>query len=69
MRKRKDADAYYMDSGASKSIVNDKDALTDCNLANITVSTGNKDVPVVGNLVGKLEVRPTNKPDVCTDLW
>ena len=25
MRKRKDADAYYMDSGASTSIVNDKD--------------------------------------------
>ena len=66
MRKRKDADAYYMDSGASVSIVNDKDVLTNCKPTNITVNTGNKDAPIVGSLVGKLELRPTNKPDVLT---
>ena len=66
MRKRKDADAYYMNSGASTSIVNDKDVLTDCKPANITVNTGNKDAPIVGSLMGKLELRPTNKPNVLT---
>ena len=28
--------------------------------------TGNKDAPIVGSLVGKLVLRPTNKPDVLT---
>ena len=55
-----------MGSGASTSIVkvNNNDVLTDYKPANITVSTGNKDASIVGSLVGKLEVRPTNKPDV-----
>jgi len=66
MRKRKDADAYYMDSGASVSIVNDKTVLSDCKPTKINVATGNKDAPIVGSLVGKLELRPTNKPDVLT---
>ena len=42
MRKRKDADAYYMDSGASVSIVNDKDVLEDCKPANINVNRPDK---------------------------
>ena len=55
-----------MDSGASMSIVNDKNMLTDCKPTNITVGTGNRDAPIVVSLVGKLEVRPTNKPAVLT---
>ena len=55
-----------MDSGASVSIVNDKTVLSDCKPTKINVATGNKDAPIVGSLVGKLELRPTNKPDVLT---
>ena len=65
MKKRKDADAYYMDNGASTSIFN-KAVLTGLKGASITLSTRNKDAPIVRSLVGKLEVRPTNKPDVLT---
>ena len=51
MRKCKDAGAYYMDSRASVSIVNDKDVLTNCKPTNITVNTGNKDAPITRLLV------------------
>ncbi|CAN0002253.1 unnamed protein product [Heterosigma akashiwo] len=55
-----------MDSGASVAMVNDKLVLTNCEPANVVISTGNKDAPIRANISGKLELRPVNNDDRLT---